>query len=175
MRSKVEDYFGRCRLAAFDARATAALNRAEGEYLGIAAKDMKITADEVAGFPLSRIEAGRALPLVDNVNPAWAAALSVGYVMVAQALSGVAKDLTKMSSKSAVKLVVGAGDRGGLRVVGVVDDGDLRALRGEAHRDRLADALRAAGDDRDLVLQSHAPVPLKPTAASRTGRGRPRQ
>ena len=76
MRSKVEDYFGRCRLAAFDARATAALNRAEGEYLGIAAKDMKITADEVAGFPLSRIEAGRALPLVDNVNPAWAAALA---------------------------------------------------------------------------------------------------
>ena len=76
VRSKVEDYFGRCRLAAFDARATAALNRAEGEYLGIAAKDMKITADDVAGFPLSRIEAGRALPLVDNVNPAWAAALA---------------------------------------------------------------------------------------------------
>lgn len=76
VRGKVEDYFGRCRLAAFDARATAALNRAEGEYLGIAAKDMKITADEVAGFPLSRIEAGRALPLIDNVNPAWAAALA---------------------------------------------------------------------------------------------------
>lgn len=76
VRSKVEDYFGRCRLAAFDARATAALNRAEGEYLGIAAKDMKITADEVAGFPLSRIEAGRALPLIDNVNPAWATALA---------------------------------------------------------------------------------------------------
>lgn len=38
--------------------------------------------------------------------------LVVPYVMVAQALSGVAKDLTKMSSKSAVKLVVpeGAGD-----------------------------------------------------------------
>ncbi|WP_417462807.1 organoarsenical effux MFS transporter ArsJ [Kordiimonas sp.] len=33
-------------------------------------------------------------------------ALSAAYVMAAQALSGVAKDLTKMSSKSAVKLVV---------------------------------------------------------------------
>jgi hypothetical protein len=31
---------------------------------------------------------------------------SCPYVMVAQALSGIAKDLTKMSSKSAVKLVV---------------------------------------------------------------------
>jgi MFS family permease len=36
-------------------------------------------------------------------NPAW---LSVPYVMVAQALSGIAKDLTKMSSKSAIKFVV---------------------------------------------------------------------
>jgi hypothetical protein len=76
VRAKVEDYFGRCRLAAFDARATVALNRAESEYLGIAAKDLKITADEVAGFPLSRIEAGRALSLVDGVNPAWAGALA---------------------------------------------------------------------------------------------------
>lgn len=32
--------------------------------------------------------------------------LTVPYVMVAQALSGIAKDLTKMSSKSAIKLVV---------------------------------------------------------------------
>jgi predicted MFS family arabinose efflux permease len=34
--------------------------------------------------------------------------LVVPYVMVAQALSGIAKDLTKMSSKSAVKLIVPA-------------------------------------------------------------------
>ena len=76
VRAKVEDYFARCRLAAFDARAIAALNRQESEYLAIAAKDLKITTEEVAGFPLSRIEAGRALPLVEGVNPAWAAALA---------------------------------------------------------------------------------------------------
>jgi hypothetical protein len=33
-------------------------------------------------------------------------ALVVAYVMVSQALSGIAKDMTKMSSKSAVKLIV---------------------------------------------------------------------
>ena len=37
-------------------------------------------------------------------------ALTVAYVMVSQALSGIAKDLTKMSSKSAVKLVAGDGE-----------------------------------------------------------------
>jgi hypothetical protein len=76
VRAKVDDFFARCRLAAFDARALAALNRQESEYLAIAAKDLKITAEEVAGFPLARIEAGRPLPLVQGVNPAWADALA---------------------------------------------------------------------------------------------------
>jgi predicted MFS family arabinose efflux permease len=35
--------------------------------------------------------------------------LTVGYVMVAQALSGIAKDLNKMSAKSAIKLLVPEG------------------------------------------------------------------
>lgn len=47
-----------------------------------------------------------ALLMLSAVNVEWTLALSVAYVMVAQALSGIAKDLTKMSSKSAVKLVV---------------------------------------------------------------------
>jgi hypothetical protein len=71
VRPKIDDFFGRCRLAAFDARAIAALNRSETEYLAIAAKDLNITAGEVAGFPLARIEANRPLPLRDGVNPAW--------------------------------------------------------------------------------------------------------
>lgn len=39
---------------------------------------------------------------------AWTGALAIGYVMLTQAMSGVAKDLTKMSSKTAVKAVVRA-------------------------------------------------------------------
>jgi MFS family permease len=44
-----------------------------------------------------------ALGMLGLVPELW---LTVPYVMIAQALSGIAKDLTKMSSKSAVKLVV---------------------------------------------------------------------
>ncbi|WP_135081866.1 organoarsenical effux MFS transporter ArsJ [Terasakiella sp. SH-1] len=47
-----------------------------------------------------------ALSMLSMLQDGWALSLSVAYVMGAQALSGVAKDLTKMSSKSAVKLVV---------------------------------------------------------------------
>ncbi len=91
VRSKAEDYFARCRLAAFDARATAALNRAESEYLAIAAKDLKITADEVAGFPLARIEAGQPLPLLEGVNPAWVAALVTLHQAVVTPIYGAGK------------------------------------------------------------------------------------
>jgi predicted MFS family arabinose efflux permease len=40
------------------------------------------------------------------LDPSWSVAVSVAYVMGAQALSGIAKDLTKMSSKSAIKVLV---------------------------------------------------------------------
>ncbi|EMI19626.1 major facilitator superfamily protein [Rhodopirellula maiorica SM1] len=47
-----------------------------------------------------------ALTMLSFVHPDWVAWISVAYVMSSQAISGIAKDLTKMSSKSAVKLLV---------------------------------------------------------------------
>ena len=47
-----------------------------------------------------------ALLMLSAVDPRWTLVVSVLYVMVAQGLSGIAKDLTKMSSKSAIKVVV---------------------------------------------------------------------
>ncbi|MGD0351415.1 MAG: hypothetical protein ABSB84_14040 [Verrucomicrobiota bacterium] len=76
VKAKVDDYFARCRLAAFDPRATGALNREEKEYVAFAAKDLTITAAEIAGLPLARIEANKPLPLKEGVNPAWAALLA---------------------------------------------------------------------------------------------------
>ena len=91
VRTKVDDYFARGRLAAFDSRALAALNRQESDYLLIAAKDLKITAEEVAGFPLARIEAGRPLPLFEGVNPAWSGALATLHAAVITPVYGAAK------------------------------------------------------------------------------------
>lgn len=91
VRAKVDDYFARCRLAAYDARALAALNRSENEYLALAARDLKITNEEVSGFPLARIEAGRPLPLSGDVNPAWSAALAALRSAAVEPLLGGAR------------------------------------------------------------------------------------
>ncbi|MCA8944473.1 MAG: organoarsenical effux MFS transporter ArsJ [Planctomycetes bacterium] len=60
----------------------------------------------------------------------WAAALTVPLVMTAQAVSGIAKDLTKMSAKSYIKLVVPAGDRSRLMRWVAVLTGSKNALKG---------------------------------------------
>ncbi len=45
--------------------------------------------------------------LLSAVSPDWAAAMSVAWVVVAQGVCGVAKDLTKTASKSAIKFTAG--------------------------------------------------------------------
>lgn len=42
--------------------------------------------------------------LLSLLNPAWTAAMSVAWVVAAQGICGVAKDLTKTASKSAIKI-----------------------------------------------------------------------
>ncbi len=49
------------------------------------------------------------LLMLAMLNEHWTVLISVICVMVAQALSGIAKDLTKMSSKSAIKVVLPEG------------------------------------------------------------------
>jgi hypothetical protein len=106
VKAKVDDYFARCRLAAFDARALAALNRQEADYLALAASDMSISAAEVSGFPLARVEAGKPLSMVDGINPAWAGALArfaeqVVKPMVGERASLSAAEWTAIGAKLA--------------------------------------------------------------------------
>ncbi|MCV2865908.1 organoarsenical effux MFS transporter ArsJ [Defluviimonas sp. WL0075] len=53
-----------------------------------------------------------ALAALAQLDPGWGLGASVAFVMAVQGVSGVAKDLAKMSSKSAVKLLAPAEDGG---------------------------------------------------------------
>ncbi|SPH22461.1 hypothetical protein ASD8599_03204 [Ascidiaceihabitans donghaensis] len=61
-----------------------------------------------------------ALLALAQLDPSWALGVSVVFVMLVQGASGVAKDLAKMSSKSAVKLLAPAGDAGLFRWVALL-------------------------------------------------------
>ena len=90
-----------------------------GSHLGL-----KITL--FAGLAL-QVAALLALALLD---PTWPVALSVAYVMGAQALSGIAKDLTKMSSKSAIKVLIPEDAEGTLFKWVAILTGSKNALKG---------------------------------------------
>lgn len=74
--SKVDDFFTRCRLAAFDARAAAPLNPPLSAYESLAGQALAPGDGAVAALPLATVAAGAALPLGEGVNPAWAAAVA---------------------------------------------------------------------------------------------------
>ena len=70
-----------------------------------------------------------ALVALTQLDPGWTIPASVAFVMAVQGVSGVAKDLAKMSSKSAVKLLAPSGDGGLFRWVAVLT-GSKNAVKG---------------------------------------------
>ena len=76
VRAKVEDWFTRCRLAAYDARAAEALNPAEAAYAGLSAQTLAAADAGIAALPLAQVSASAALPLHAGLNPAWEARIA---------------------------------------------------------------------------------------------------
>ncbi|MCZ0964187.1 organoarsenical effux MFS transporter ArsJ [Paracoccus sp. EF6] len=70
-----------------------------------------------------------ALIALAQLDPGWGVAASVAFVMGVQGVSGVAKDLAKMSSKSAVKLLAPQEDGGLFRWVAALT-GSKNAVKG---------------------------------------------
>ena len=68
--------------------------------------------------------------LLSFLNPLWSAIFSLVFVLFAQGLSGVAKDLSKMSSKSAIKLVVPKSNHSTLFKLVALLTGSKNALKG---------------------------------------------
>ena len=75
VRAKVDDFFARCRVAAYDPRAIEAMNPSKEAYQALGAQKLDLQAASIADLPLAPIAADRSLPLAHGVNPAWADAV----------------------------------------------------------------------------------------------------
>ena len=84
-----------------------------------------LTSTLYAGLSLQVL----ALLALTQLDPAWSITASVVFVMLVQGLSGVAKDLAKMSSKSAVKILAPATGGGLFRWVATLT-GSKNAVKG---------------------------------------------
>jgi len=68
---KVDDFFARCQLAAFDARAEAPLNPAVSLYADIADGDFSLPRLDIEALPLARVAATSMVPILEGINPEW--------------------------------------------------------------------------------------------------------
>ena len=85
---KIDDFFVRTQLAAFDSRATQALNPDVGFYAVLANKAIAQDDSDIAALPLAEIGTEQVLPLEQGVNPGWAEAITLFKQKVVQPLLG---------------------------------------------------------------------------------------
>lgn len=74
--AKLDDWFTRSALAAFDPRAADALNRPVEDWAALASQLLSPGQEGLSAFPLAKVAADASLPLGLGSNPAWAPALT---------------------------------------------------------------------------------------------------
>jgi hypothetical protein len=87
VRAKVDDYFVRTKLAAFDATLAGA-PASPDELQMLAVAQLSSDDERVARWPIARVRPEAALPLRDGINPAWAARVRTFVTLVIDAVLG---------------------------------------------------------------------------------------
>ena len=96
VRAKVDDFFRRCHLAAYDPRAGHLLNGSEEDLRRIGTGLLGGGSDgELSALPLAFVRSGAALPLNEQLNPAWAGAVQALNQHVVRPLLGERSALTE--------------------------------------------------------------------------------
>lgn len=70
LKEKVSDFFMRCKLAAFNSDSTPVLDVTVERIGAISAKDLSACSEEIAAYPLAKVNPQAQLPLT-GINPAW--------------------------------------------------------------------------------------------------------
>ncbi len=154
VQAKVDDYFARCRLAAFDARAGEALNPPVTVYAALGERVIGTGDADVAALPLAEISAGSPLPLGKGVNPAWAGPIAQLHDEVVEPLLGARESLTEQEwaelSAKFTAYRAWMADRPDTQVH-ELELGRLEQVKADDTRDRLAALI-----ERDLKAETSA-------------------
>ena len=94
VKAKIDDYFVRCRLAAFDERAGDAMNASADALTALGAGALSAEAEAIAALPIAKVSAGGTVPLGSGVNPAWAGRVAALRDAVVTPLLGAREALT---------------------------------------------------------------------------------
>ena len=93
VRPKIDDYFTRCQLVAFDVRASDALNAPETIFAQLVDHALNTDDEAMRELPLAHIAADQPLPLEKGLNPAWRDQIIAMKDTIAVPLLGVRDEL----------------------------------------------------------------------------------
>jgi hypothetical protein len=120
VKEKVDDYFVRCHLAAFDGRISTALNGSEERIAAFAGRVLAPEDGDVGSLPLAHVEAGRPLPLM-AINPAWTKRMTTFDEAAVVPILGNTRSSLSEQDWTAIKARVAAYEA--WRAAGPTDDG----------------------------------------------------
>ncbi|MBV1775400.1 hypothetical protein KSF73_06690 [Burkholderiaceae bacterium DAT-1] len=86
--AKIDDFFVRCKLAAYQASASEAFNASADDFRALAGLSLQTDQSELLRLPMARIDAHASLPLLEGCNPAWADLLAAFNATVVSPLLG---------------------------------------------------------------------------------------
>lgn len=88
LKPRIDDFFIRCRLVAYDNRCAGASTSLEGEYVALLKKSLSTATPELKDLPLAMITGDGFLPMTERVNPAWAQEMLGFAEKVAKPITG---------------------------------------------------------------------------------------
>jgi hypothetical protein len=91
VRTKVNDFFMRSKLAAFDAALVPGLGPSVEEIQALAGAELTVDDGRAARWPLARVTPGASLPLREGLNPAWTERVRAFATSVAEPVLGAGR------------------------------------------------------------------------------------
>lgn len=156
VKDKVDDFFMRCKLASFNTDSAAVLDVSSAKIGEISGNNLAASTDEIATYPLARVNAEHKLPLGKEVNPAWAGAMAALKALVIDKEFKKAEYLTEeqwagiMAKFNAYNAWMGA--KAGAAVEGLGYD-TAKTILEENKKDALLDLI---AQDKALEAKSNA-------------------
>ena len=156
VKDKVEDFFMRCKLASFNTDSAAVLDVSSAKIGEISGNNLAASTDEIATYPLAKVNAEHRLPLGNEVNPAWAGAMANLKKLVIEKEFNNAEYITEeqwvsmLAKFSAYNAWMGA--KAGAAVEGLGYDAVVKALE-ENKKEALLDLV---AQDKALEAKSNA-------------------
>ena len=101
--NKIDDFFARCQLAAFDSRAEEPLNHDISLYKSIATEDFSASRKDIERLPLAKVSGTSAVPILTGINPEWKQRIQTLCDQVIRPLNIGADDSLQLSEWQQIK------------------------------------------------------------------------